>query len=78
MLLESEGITTKETKYMGVGGLNGSIQHLIKNRFKIKLDLVNNVFLVSLLIPIDITLNFLKSGDAIAITGTFQRKSLIK
>ena len=78
MLLESEGVITKEIKYTGVGGLNGSIQHLIKNEFEIKLDLVNNIFLVLLLLPLDVVLNFLSFGDAIAFTGTFLRKSLIK
>ena len=66
-LLQAENIHILKIKHMATGGLIGSLQHMINDKFGTRLNFIDNPFLLTLFLPIDIICNVFKTADVITI-----------
>ncbi len=66
-LLEQNGFTPTQTGYFSAGGLLGSVQYYLYERFGIRRDLVNTLFLVFLTYPFEWLADFFRMGDVCVI-----------
>lgn len=72
--LEKKELKIIEIKFIGVGGICGSLQNLINDKFNRDFDLVNNLAFVLIFLPIDLIVNFLKIGDIISLSIVKSKK----
>lgn len=68
LLLNKKGLEIQSIKYMSTGDFLGSFQNLVYEKTSLRLDLVNNIFLVLLFLPLDTLCNIFKKGDCIAVS----------
>ncbi len=67
ILLENHGLKIVKIKYSSLGGLLGSIQHFLNQKFNLKINLIDNRFLLILFFPLDFICNIFHIGDCISL-----------
>ncbi len=67
IILSRHGFNVEKVKYLSTGGFVGSIQHLINDKFGLKINLINSWLLIFLFLPLDLLSNLFKRADVIVV-----------
>jgi hypothetical protein len=67
ILFHKHNMQILKISYHSYGGLLGSMQNFINDKFKLKINLWNNNFLIILLFPLDFLCNLFNKSDNITI-----------
>lgn len=70
MILQKNLFKIKNITFSSGGGIVGSVQYWLREKFGMKNDLINNQFLVAIIYPLERILDWCKLGDVFVICST--------
>lgn len=70
-MAEKEGFKMKSIEFCSAGGIAGSIQYWLKDKYNIKIDLIHKLWFILLMYPLEWILDKFNTGDVFVMRFTY-------